>query len=215
MLVDNFTEVRVTYPLLNTSSTGEQFHKYGICIKTNDSAFTMKHSLTWRRYSEFCWIRKILKDNNYNSTVQLPNLPTQGIFQDRSHPAFLGSRRAGLEHFIKEILSNPLFKSEKALHLFLQTTISTTNILLNILGKKEDEIQVEDTLPCLSIYEYNCLEWNAKPSIDKVNENSSSNLKPREHSSPAKSLPKPIKKVTFCEQVRIIILENASPKGTL
>lgn len=222
-----FTEVKVCYPSVDireTSCTGGQLHKYGINIVTNDPAYSLNHSLVWRRYSEFCWLRKALKENN--CTLEVPNLPPHGYFQNRDHPLFLENRRLGLETFIKECLKNPLFKADRALHLFLQTSLSLTEISENLLGMRHDEIcAFQDNLPTSQQNEYFRIERSVTSAVMAVPEETAPSQKPldqirdpyheyekfpeySQYSMPI--APKSPKRVTFCEQVKNIESENVS-----
>lgn len=119
---------------------GDRYYKYGIQIRTVHPCFTLRSSLVRRRYSEFCWLRKHLKDIFYIYDVFVPELPSKGLFQNREDSKFLEQRRLGLEKFLLEVLSISLFTGDRGLHLFLQTSLTVEDIKYNLNGSQYDHI---------------------------------------------------------------------------
>ncbi|GAB6027713.1 hypothetical protein CHUAL_001949 [Chamberlinius hualienensis] len=133
-----------------TQKTGERYYKYGIHITTSDPTFTWKRSTVYRRYSEFCWLRKNLKDTSYMFLATVPDLPGQGLFRNRNDLKFIEERRFGLEKFLLQVLSVNVFTSNRGLHLFLQTSLSIEDIKYNMKGSRHDHvILIKKCIPVL------------------------------------------------------------------
>ncbi|XP_071438850.1 sorting nexin-3-like [Hetaerina americana] len=144
-------EVSVVDPVSFSSPYRSSHTTFNIRIKTNHPAFSLQYSEVRRRFSEFKWLRHVLQ--RHHPERNPPILPSRGMLVwNRFTQEFLESRRADLETFINRIISIPVYLGEKALHLFIQTELSTKEIELNLLGKRDDVIipaQEESTIsPC-------------------------------------------------------------------
>lgn len=127
-----------------TQKNGECYYKFGVHIRTRDSCFSLPHSLVRRRYSEFCWLRKNLRDVFYIHHVQIPELPSRGLFRNRNDPNFLEDRRLGLEKFLLNVLAESIFTGDRGLHLFLQTSLTIEDIKYNLNGSRHDHVIMID-----------------------------------------------------------------------
>lgn len=56
-----------------------------------------------------------------------PRLPSKTLLK-RFDDKFTENRRAGLETFLREVLTEPLYLSNKSLHLFIQTSLTMKEI---------------------------------------------------------------------------------------
>ncbi|XP_003743574.1 uncharacterized protein LOC100904087 isoform X2 [Galendromus occidentalis] len=116
-----FLEVSVINPITRKLDDGELVTTYAIYIETNDSAFTMSKSMVRRRYSDFVTLRSILLEQHPSTTV--PKLPGRTFFGKRFDQRFIQERCHSLQIFLKEIIEQPVFLSNKSLHLFLQSSL--------------------------------------------------------------------------------------------
>jgi len=121
-----YLEVSVTNPVTRKLADGEFVTFYGILIETNDTAFTMSKSMVRRRYSDFVTLRSILQDQHPNLSV--PKLPGRTILGKRFDQRFVDERCRGLQQFLRSIMEQPIYLSNKSLHLFVQTELSMKQI---------------------------------------------------------------------------------------
>lgn len=132
-------EVRVVDPLSFSSPFRPSHTTFCIQIKTNHPSFSLPYSEVRRSYSEFKWLRKVLQRHHPENEVTA--IPSVGFLTwNKFTPEFLESRRLGLEAFLNNVIDVPVYLGEKALHLFIQTGLSTKDIELNLLGKRNDQI---------------------------------------------------------------------------
>eukprot|EP00118_Oscarella_pearsei_P028859 m.3135 g.3135 ORF g.3135 m.3135 type:complete len:166 (+) comp9069_c0_seq1:941-1438(+) len=120
----------VTDPRTHLNGQKPLYTDYQITIRTNDIAFHREESSVRRRYSEFVW----LKDRLAIAGRDVPALPPKAVF-GRFEPLLIESRRVGLEKFVRKLLSKTVFLSDRAVQLFVQTTLSTDDIELIVSGK--------------------------------------------------------------------------------
>ncbi|OXA37928.1 vacuolar protein sorting-associated protein 5 [Folsomia candida] len=107
---------------LNTS-----FTTYLIRIETNHYAFSLPLSQVRRRYSEFCWLRNKLSHHHPNKVV--PPLPAKHFFNMTNFNGnIINQRRYGLGKFLQRVFRSSVLLSDSALHLFLQTDLTTKEI---------------------------------------------------------------------------------------
>lgn len=104
---------------------GDIYTSYDISIETNNSSFTMPRSTVRRRFSEFIHLRSLLRELQPSLTP--PRLPWRTLMK-RFDDKFIEERRSGLESFLREVLTEPLYLSNKGLHLFIQTSLSMKEI---------------------------------------------------------------------------------------
>uniref|UniRef100_A0A131XB97 Putative the phosphoinositide binding phox logy domain of sorting nexin 10 n=1 Tax=Hyalomma excavatum TaxID=257692 RepID=A0A131XB97_9ACAR len=119
-----FLDVNVRNPIVHEVK-GDAYTSYDISIETNNSSFNMSRSTVRRRYSEFVHLKSLLKELQPSLTP--PRLPPKTLMK-RFDDKFIESRRAGLESFLRDVLSEPLYLSNKSLHLFIQTSLSMKEI---------------------------------------------------------------------------------------
>lgn len=117
-----YIEMEVKSPIVEDGS----YVSYEIAIETNNLSFTETKSAVRRRYSEFVLMRKMLVKEF--PAWKLPPLPPKFPFKDHFNAAFVENRRKGLEEFLKKLVSERIFLSSKALHLFLQSSNSVAEI---------------------------------------------------------------------------------------
>ncbi|XP_075748201.1 uncharacterized protein LOC142814142 isoform X2 [Rhipicephalus microplus] len=119
-----FLDVNVRNPIVHQVK-GDVYTSYDISIETNNSCFTMSRSTVRRRYSEFVHLKSLLKELQPSLTP--PRLPSKTLLK-RFDDKFTENRRAGLETFLREVLTEPLYLSNKSLHLFIQTSLTMKEI---------------------------------------------------------------------------------------
>lgn len=119
-----FLDVNVRNPIVHQVK-GDVYTSYDISIETNNSCFTMSRSTVRRRYSEFVHLKSLLKELQPSLTP--PRLPSKTLMK-RFDDKFIESRRAGLETFLRDVLTEPLYLSNKSLHLFIQTSLTMKEI---------------------------------------------------------------------------------------
>uniref|UniRef100_L7M266 Putative the phosphoinositide binding phox logy domain of sorting nexin 10 n=1 Tax=Rhipicephalus pulchellus TaxID=72859 RepID=L7M266_RHIPC len=119
-----FLDVNVRNPIVHQVK-GDVYTSYDISIETNNSCFTMSRSTVRRRYSEFVHLKSLLKELQPSLTP--PRLPSKTLLK-RFDDKFIESRRAGLETFLRDVLTEPLYLSNKSLHLFIQTSLTMKEI---------------------------------------------------------------------------------------
>ncbi|CAB3385157.1 Hypothetical predicted protein [Cloeon dipterum] len=69
-----------------------------------------------------------------------PQLPPSVFFLNSKDEKFLEERRHGLQVFLRELIGVPCYLGEKAVHMFLQTELSTDCIEENIKGIRDDSV---------------------------------------------------------------------------
>ncbi|XP_037573916.1 uncharacterized protein LOC119456294 isoform X2 [Dermacentor silvarum] len=119
-----FLDVNVRNPIVHQVK-GDVHTSYDISIETNNSSFTMSRSTVRRRYSEFIYLKSLLKELQPSLTP--PRLPPKTLMK-RFDDKFIEDRRAGLESFLRNVLTEPLYLSNKSLHLFIQTSLTMKEI---------------------------------------------------------------------------------------
>eukprot|EP00118_Oscarella_pearsei_P028860 m.3137 g.3137 ORF g.3137 m.3137 type:complete len:184 (+) comp9069_c0_seq2:941-1492(+) len=124
-----YTDYQITIRVNYTLMEGECTLLFTFA-QTNDIAFHREESSVRRRYSEFVW----LKDRLAIAGRDVPALPPKAVF-GRFEPLLIESRRVGLEKFVRKLLSKTVFLSDRAVQLFVQTTLSTDDIELIVSGK--------------------------------------------------------------------------------
>ncbi|KAM7315822.1 sorting nexin-10 isoform X1 [Ixodes scapularis] len=120
-----FLDVSVRNPILHHVK-GDLHTSYDIAIETNNSSFTMSRSVVRRRYSEFRHLRSLL--NEQQPSLVPPRMPSRTLLLKRFDSEFIENRRRGLETFLRLVLSEPLYLSNKSLHLFIQTNLTMAEI---------------------------------------------------------------------------------------
>ncbi|XP_054722357.1 sorting nexin-10-like [Uloborus diversus] len=129
-----FEDVKVQKPKYEA-----QFYvSYEIVIETESLCFSLKRSSVRRRYSEFLALQKILIKEF--PALKCPPMPSKFPFKNHLDPNFVEKRREDLEVFLKKLLAKKVYLSSKALHLFLQTNVTISEIKEIITGKKVREI---------------------------------------------------------------------------
>ncbi|XP_075548242.1 uncharacterized protein LOC142582423 isoform X1 [Dermacentor variabilis] len=119
-----FLDVNVRNPIVHQVK-GDVYTSYDISIETNNSSFTMPRSTVRRRYSEFVYLKSLLKE--LQPSLAPPRLPSKTLMK-RFDDKFIEDRRAGLESFLRNVLTEPLYLSNKSLHLFIQTSLTMKEI---------------------------------------------------------------------------------------
>lgn len=127
-----FTTVSVTDPIIHYTCDKRRFTTYQITLESNDSCFSCTKSVVRRSFSEFLILRRLLKQLNPN--LHPPVLPSSSFFRDQFNEEFIEQRREKLELFMRKVLDEFLYLSNKALHLFLQSHLSMKNIEALVTG---------------------------------------------------------------------------------
>ncbi|XP_022670579.1 uncharacterized protein LOC111268958 isoform X2 [Varroa jacobsoni] len=140
-----YLEVSVINPITRKEGDGELVTTYAIYIETNDSAFTMSRSMVRRRYSEFVVLRSILQEQHPSLTV--PRLPGRTLLGKRFDQRFIQERCSGLQSFLKAIVEQPVYLSNKSLHLFLQTSLTMEQIQNVVNGCESFELPHNNSSP--------------------------------------------------------------------
>jgi len=131
-------EVSVGNP--RTMSEGEKcYTAYEVQVKTNRHCFSLKDSTIRRRYSEFVWLSDTLK--RQHPKITHPALPSKSwLLRDHFCKSFLENRSVGLQEYLDKLVHVPMFLSSRALHLFLQSNLSTKEIEENLNGQRDDDV---------------------------------------------------------------------------
>lgn len=116
----------------------KDYTTFEIVIQTTNPAFTMKKSHTRRRYSDFCWLKKLLKV--HHPLCICPELPEKKQSTERFEAQFLVQRMRGLEEWLQSIVSVDLFLSDTSLHLFLQSSLTCPMIEQYLKGQLSENI---------------------------------------------------------------------------
>lgn len=133
-----FLDVSVTNPITRTAADGELVTTYAIYIETNDTAFTMTKSMVRRRYSEFVKLRSILQEQHPSMAV--PKLPGRTFLGKRFDQRFIQDRCHSLQLFLKTIVEQPVYLSNKSLHLFLQSSLPMDKVQNVVNGGESFEL---------------------------------------------------------------------------
>jgi len=120
--------------LLKLECVGKNSSLYLITLDTSHHAFSQTKSRTVRSLRSFYYLHKTLK--KLHPYVSVPSLPLKPILWMSSYQ----SRLDVLSSFLAGLLSCQELLSDKALHLFLQSDISTDQIQQNLDGLRDDEI---------------------------------------------------------------------------
>eukprot|EP00092_Neocalanus_flemingeri_P028516 GFUD01030968.1.p1 GENE.GFUD01030968.1~~GFUD01030968.1.p1 ORF type:complete len:213 (-),score=51.33 GFUD01030968.1:127-765(-) len=107
-----------------------------ICIRlsTNHHSFSLKRSVTIRTFNSFYYLQETLK--LLHPYISVPSLPPKPLLMFSSQQQKLQK----LAKFLSSVLSELQYHSNKALHLFLQTTLSLERIQLNLDGVRDDDV---------------------------------------------------------------------------
>lgn len=119
-------DICVRNPVTHNTWDKGRYTSYEIAVNTTNKSFCLSSSVTRRRFSEFEWLRKILK--NHQPLLTPPSLPPKKFFEDRFDPNFIAFRMKGLEDFLNKIMEEKLYLSDTTFHLFLQTNLTIKEI---------------------------------------------------------------------------------------
>ncbi|XP_067139211.1 sorting nexin-10-like [Centruroides vittatus] len=172
------TTVSVTDPVIHYSGDKRRCTTYQIVLQSNDYCFSCSKSVVRRSFSEFLFLRRLLKQ--LHPTLNPPSLPSDSFFRDQFTEEFIEQRRQLLELFMLKILNESLYLSNKALHLFLQSHLSMKEIESIVSGnsccppgKLEESAIFVDS--CASDISSNISECPSCDSLDASVSHSSSN----------------------------------------
>lgn len=115
----------------------EERSLYCVRITTSHYSFCLKNSCVIRDISEFYQFRSILTTQNTYMTI--PSLPLQPMLWVSSYKTISNA----LATFLSEIIKQRELLSNKAVHLFLQSTLSVSSIRDNVEGRRDDEVAVD------------------------------------------------------------------------
>ncbi|XP_064611953.1 sorting nexin-10B-like isoform X2 [Liolophura sinensis] len=115
----------------------EKYTTYEIAVQTTNIAFSLSSSVTRRRFSEFCWLRKQLKD--HHPQLKPPELPRKTFFAERFDPEFISIRMKSLEDFLTRCVEERLYFSDSSLHLFIQSDLTCSQIDDYLEGRLSQE----------------------------------------------------------------------------
>ncbi|XP_065072001.1 sorting nexin-10A-like [Rhopilema esculentum] len=134
------TVVEIRNPIIQQKKNGKRYTDFEICLKSNSKAFTIGRSSVRRRYSDFVWLRNWLSENNegFSSIRKTPSLPPKKLI-GRFEVEFIQNRMKGLQRFLRKVIEQNVFLSDKALHLFLQSNLSVKQIENYLTGKPVDD----------------------------------------------------------------------------
>ncbi|XP_031559150.1 uncharacterized protein LOC116295475 [Actinia tenebrosa] len=135
---DELISVEVRNPRTHLKRRWTSFTDYEIVISTNSMAFALQQSKVRRRFSEFEWLRRTLAKNSSISTTP-PPLPNKRVL-GRFNQDFLEKRRAALEEFLTKVINTTFHLSELAVHLFLQSSLTTKEIERVLEGKDQRDV---------------------------------------------------------------------------
>lgn len=121
------TLVEVPEMISSTDSMGSKVTLYKISLESNDICFHLPSSCVWRTYSEFVWLKRRLDSNRSLIGRTLPDLPSRNLLNlfDKD---FAEKRRVGLQEFLTKMVEDRSCLSDSAVHLFLQSELSTNEI---------------------------------------------------------------------------------------
>ncbi|XP_048727909.1 sorting nexin-10-like [Ostrea edulis] len=119
-------DVSVRNPITHNTWEKGRFTSYEIAIQTDLKSFCLQCSVSRRRFKEFEWIHRCLK--NHHPLENPPTLPPKKFFGERFDPSFIAFRMKSLEEYLKQLLQHGLYLSDVALHLFLQSNLTTAEI---------------------------------------------------------------------------------------
>lgn len=163
-----FLYVSVKSPITHQTWEDGQYTTYAVNVQTNNVIFSSPVSSVRRRYSEFVWLRKMLKI--HHPSIDPPSLPPKTLFVNRFCPSFIEERRRGLEEFLEKVFMIQIYLSNKCIHLFLQSTLTMKDIEILVSDKavkSKENLSVTDSVnasvknpddTCLSDYSSECTE---------------------------------------------------------
>jgi len=126
-----YIKVELVEPITVTTKEhfgwSSSFTSYLIHIETNHWAFSLPFSEVRRRFSEFCWLRGKLQQHHPNKEVP-PLPPRRFVHMTKFDPKVIEERRTGLAKFLQRIMRSDELLSDSALHLFLQSNMTTAEI---------------------------------------------------------------------------------------
>ncbi|XP_020910948.1 uncharacterized protein LOC110248740 [Exaiptasia diaphana] len=131
--------IQVRNPRTHVKKIWMSFTDYEIRVLTRNRAFMNQNSSVRRRYSEVAWLKRTLGKCN-SLTSDLPPFPNKKVFGNRFSQGFIEDRRASLEQFLTRLVNTTTCLSEAALHLFLQTNLTTKEIERIIEGKDSRDV---------------------------------------------------------------------------
>ncbi|OQR66286.1 hypothetical protein BIW11_14253, partial [Tropilaelaps mercedesae] len=98
----------------------------------------MSRSMVRRRYSEFVILRSILQEQH--PSLSVPRLPGRTLLGKRFDQRFIQDRCSGLHSFLKAIVEQPVYLSNKSLHLFLQSSLTMEQVQNVVNGCESFEL---------------------------------------------------------------------------
>ena len=129
-----YLRVEVRNPRIHIHHEKAQYTDYAIWIDTNDSAFAIRRSCVRRRYSEFEWLHGWLS----RRCEEILPLPPKRLFGRFKHD-FLTARQQGLQVFLEGLVTEAAFLSDAGFHLFLQSTLSVSEIIARLNKVDSDD----------------------------------------------------------------------------
>jgi len=145
---NSYFHIDVRNPRTHIKNDKAVYTDYEIQVKTNNIAFSKSSSKVRRRYSEFMWLRHRL-NFLYGNDRKIPKLPERCLF-GRFKKIFIAKRQKGLTKFLKDITSDPIYLSDTAIHLFLQTNLSIHSMVKK-LSSNDSGDELSDLLQYCSL----------------------------------------------------------------
>jgi len=111
-----------------------------VCVRlqTNHHAFSRGGSITIRSFHRFYSLQRLLREQHpYITTPSLPARPFLLFISDQRKLEILSE-------FLSAVLRERQYLSNKALHLFLQTSLSWEKIIMNMEGIRDDQVNKEE-----------------------------------------------------------------------
>ncbi|XP_071156420.1 sorting nexin-10-like isoform X1 [Mytilus edulis] len=159
-------DISVRNPVTHNTWDKGRYTSYEIAVNTSNKSFCLSESTTRRRYSEFEWLRKTLK--NHHPLVTPPQLPPKKYFGDRFDSSFIAFRMTGLEDFLNNLLLEKVFLSDTTMHLFLQTNLTIKEMKDYIEGKIS-AFSLDSLWKANGVKE-NCREFRSLSTTEENNE---------------------------------------------
>ncbi|XP_047137082.1 sorting nexin-7 isoform X1 [Hydra vulgaris] len=180
-IYNKFLDIYVLHPRTHIRDGKALYTDYEVHVKTNHPEFAIKESNVRRRYSDFVWLKTKLGVNDIMMSTA-PSLPGKRYF-GRFKDQFLKHRQLGLQLFLNKVVEINAFLTDSALHLFLQTELSRSqmdkllqqgvhlsNIRDKIIMLQKSKIQKEKTVDSeqLRFYNFKTCDFKRSISVDNI-----------------------------------------------
>eukprot|EP01138_Halocafeteria_seosinensis_P014438 gb/GECG01014739.1/.p1 GENE.gb/GECG01014739.1/~~gb/GECG01014739.1/.p1 ORF type:complete len:517 (+),score=91.25 gb/GECG01014739.1/:1-1551(+) len=110
-------ELSVSDPQTKSQTFGKSYTTYKIVLERDAGVSELR-----RRFSDFDWLRQILRYRFHG--IAVPCLPPKKIVGNQNN-TFIEERRQGLEKWLREIAGNPYLRKDSTFYMFLTTPDAT------------------------------------------------------------------------------------------